>query len=156
MEGEQLAAPGGPGTPYYMSRDQVQGTKATPGFDVHALGVILYELVTGERPFRGGSVAEVVNQILETDAPPPSARAAQSSRRATTICARALSHDPLVRYPSALAWRRTSTTCATRLHAAPRCAAPPAPAPGAPCRHALAHERALARGHGRHGDPALP
>ena len=100
-----LTAPGEVlGTPYYMSREQVRGDKATPAFDVHALGVILFELVTGERPFGGESVAEVVTKILEHDPPAPSAHTEQRLPPGfDAICQRAMSPDPQARFPSARA-----------------------------------------------------
>ena len=100
-----LTAPGEVlGTPYYMSREQVRGKKGTPAFDVHALGVILFELVTGERPFCGESVAEVVTKILEQDPPRPSEHSEQPLPAGfDAICQRAMSPDPQARFPSARA-----------------------------------------------------
>jgi len=61
------------GTPGYMSPEQVRGTKGVdPRTDIWALGVILFELVTGARPFAGETVGEVLAQILSD--PPPSVR----------------------------------------------------------------------------------
>src|SRR5207302_5338851 len=61
------------GTPAYMSPEQARGdSKAVgPEADVFALGVILYELLTGRRPFTG-TAAEVIGQILHVEPPPPS------------------------------------------------------------------------------------
>lgn len=52
------------GTPYYMAPEQVRGRKPTPLVDVYGFGVLLYELVTGTRPFTGDTVDEIFDQIL--------------------------------------------------------------------------------------------
>ncbi len=66
------------GTPDYMSPEQVDPGwgEATPASDVHALGVILYELVTGTRPFEAGSAGrdETIRRIREDTPPRPSRR----------------------------------------------------------------------------------
>ncbi|MFN0119843.1 MAG: protein kinase domain-containing protein [Blastocatellia bacterium] len=57
------------GTAGYMAPEQVRGENADPRADIFAFGVILHEMVTGERPFRGGTAVETLNAILNT--PPP-------------------------------------------------------------------------------------
>ncbi len=52
------------GTPYYMAPEQVRGDKPTPLVDIYAFGVLLFELVTGIRPFEGQTVNEIFDQIL--------------------------------------------------------------------------------------------
>jgi len=49
--------PGGIGTPAYMAPEQILNKKVTPQTDIYALGVMLYEMVTGSKPFTGASVA---------------------------------------------------------------------------------------------------
>ncbi|MCA8926089.1 MAG: serine/threonine protein kinase, partial [Planctomycetes bacterium] len=100
-----LTAPGEVlGTPYYMAPEQVRGEKGTPQFDVHALGVMLFELVTGERPYPGESIAEVVGLILEGQPPRPSERATQALPPGfDAVCQRAMASDPAQRFASARA-----------------------------------------------------
>src|SRR5262249_37425187 len=57
------------GTVNYMSPEQVRGKEAEERSDIFALGVVLYELLRGERPFSGGSAVEVMNSIVTADPP---------------------------------------------------------------------------------------
>jgi serine/threonine protein kinase len=52
------------GTPYYMSPEQVRGEKPAPQVDIYAFGVLLFELVTGVRPFEGQTVNEIFDRVL--------------------------------------------------------------------------------------------
>lgn len=55
------------GTIFYLSPEQVSGGQITPASDVHALGIIFYEMLTGVRPFSGETTIEVMKQILEIE-----------------------------------------------------------------------------------------
>lgn len=67
------------GTAPYMAPEQVRGETATAAVDIYAFGILLYELMTGKRPFEGGTYEEIFGQVLftqpnldplrETDAP---------------------------------------------------------------------------------------
>ena len=60
------------GSPHYISPEQASGHTATPRSDVYSLGVVLFELLTGSRPFEGNSVAAVATAQVEQDPPKPS------------------------------------------------------------------------------------
>ncbi|GFG55089.1 serine/threonine protein kinase [Mycolicibacterium agri] len=61
------------GTAAYLSPEQVSTGDASPGSDVYAVGVLTYELLTGDTPFKGDSSLAVAYQRMDHDVPPPSA-----------------------------------------------------------------------------------
>jgi Protein kinase domain len=89
------------GTPAYMSPEQVVGAidLMGPGCDIYALGVILYQLLTGRLPFEG-SVVEVLARSVAHEPDPPSKLRADVDRRLDAICLKALSKRVADRYGS--------------------------------------------------------
>lgn len=91
------------GTPAYMAPEQAVGAKTVgPPADIHALGVILYQLITGRPPFVGSAAVEVLRQVREEEAGPPSWHARRIPRDLDTICLKCLQKEPRRRYATAL------------------------------------------------------
>jgi len=90
------------GTPAYMSPEQAQGEghRGDRRMDVYSLGVILFEMLTGERPFRG-NVRMLLQQVIEDEPPSPRKLDARVPRDLETICLKCLAKDPSRRYPTA-------------------------------------------------------
>ncbi len=84
-------------SPEYMLRSQVDWRS-----DIYAMGVLAYELITGEPPFKGDSAYASISMRLQTDASPPSRFRAECPESLDRIVLRALRRDPEERYQSAV------------------------------------------------------
>ncbi len=88
------------GTPAYMAPEQVEGQSAEvgPATDVYALGVILYEVLTRQTPFRGANGVDIVRRILSDEPPEPRRLRPEVPPDLQTICLQCLRKEPARRY----------------------------------------------------------
>ena len=89
------------GTPAYMSPEQVQGHAVDRRTDIFSAGVILYQFLTGQKPFQGGGAYTLARKIIHDEPATPSSLAASVSPEYDRVIARALAKNPDERYQSA-------------------------------------------------------
>jgi serine/threonine protein kinase len=87
------------GTPFYLSPEQASGQPITPASDLYSLGVMLHEMLTGERPYRGESLDLLLSQHLSAPVPRLPAQHADLQ----PVLDKLMAKQPQQRYPSARA-----------------------------------------------------
>ena len=151
------------GTPSYMSPEQFRGEVVDARTDVYSAGVVLYQLLTGERPFEGGLTA-IMHKVLTTEPPVPSQLSGTAPPSLDAVVKQAMAKRPDDRYASAAAFAEAlraalaappparpppppsddseatmvGATLVRPAPARPVRPAPPPPAPAAPARAAAA------------------
>ncbi len=141
------------GSPHYLAPEQLQGGTVDARTDIHALGVVFYELLTGRKAFAGDTLEQITNAVLNNHpAPAHELRSRACRRRCRPSPRKAMARDPAERYASAAEmatelrrWvappqRRRAGGCGTPRHAARRRQRPPASS-RPPAAHAAAGRR---------------
>ncbi len=122
VEGSVLSGEPLLGTVAYMAPEQVRGERVNASADVYALGVVMYEMVTGRCPFEGDSAVSVALKHLNERPPRPSKFAPQVDPNLEAVILRCLKKAPGERFPTAEAvkaglfqgWRKPSSALTRR------------------------------------------
>jgi len=88
------------GSPSYMSPEQVQSMELTHRSDLYSLGAVMYELLTGSRPFRAGNLAKLLHQIVYATPPPMLSIRPDLPAELENVVATVMHKEPEKRYPN--------------------------------------------------------
>jgi serine/threonine protein kinase len=94
----QAAQTSAMGSPFYMAPEQIQGADPTFHSDMYSMGVVLYELLTGRRPFVTDKLETLIEKILNDEAVPPSKLRSGLPQEVDAVVLRAMKKDPSQRY----------------------------------------------------------
>ncbi|HEU4623150.1 MAG TPA: serine/threonine-protein kinase [Steroidobacteraceae bacterium] len=103
------------GSPSYMSPEQVQSFELTNSSDLYSLGAVMYELLTGCRPFRAGNLQKLLHQIVYATPPPIHTLRKEIPEDLENVVAMALQKDPSKRYKTGLDFAAELTRCHQKL-----------------------------------------
>jgi serine/threonine protein kinase/dienelactone hydrolase len=107
------------GTPSYMSPEQAEGRPVDCRSDIFSFGSVLYEMLTGRRPFQGDSQVSVRKAVLSVTPPPPRATRPEIPPAVELIVFRCLQKEPAARYPSGTELLRDLEQARKRAEAGP-------------------------------------
>ncbi len=100
------------GSPSYMSPEQIQSAEIVPSSDLYSLGAVMYELLTGFRPFRATTLSRLLNQIVYATPPPIHRLRAEIPEELEEAVAVVLQKDPARRFRDG----GEMAACLTRVH----------------------------------------
>ncbi len=89
------------GTPHYISPEQLEGKPADKRSDIFSLGVVIYELLTGQKPFQGENISSLMYRIVNQEPVPPSSVDDKSPVIFDRVVSRAMAKNPEDRYQDA-------------------------------------------------------
>jgi WD40 repeat protein/serine/threonine protein kinase len=98
LKGDNETADQIAGTPHYMAPEQITGEEVSPQTDIYAFGIMLYELLTGSRPYEG-TLSELILGHLQDPLPSLTAKKADLSPQLDAVVQRASAKAPAERYP---------------------------------------------------------
>ena len=107
------------GTPRFMSPEQIGGAVVDQRSDVFSLGVVLYEMLTGQMLFAAADSAQIAHNVTNVEHEPPSRRNKEVTSLLDFVVARALKKDPSVRYQDAYELAADLRTCLAELRGRP-------------------------------------
>ncbi len=113
------------GTPMYMSPEQVLGRKVDGRSDLYSLGVILYELTTGQNPFRSEGLAAVFNAIIEHNPPAPNLTGSPEAQRLAELITKSISKAPEDRFQTGEEMAQAFKACLQRRRSDAQAGGPP-------------------------------
>jgi serine/threonine-protein kinase len=113
------------GTPSYMSPEQIAGQRAGPSSDIFAVGIILYQFLTAQKPFHGQGLFALQQNILYEQPVLPSMLSPSLDPAFDRVVLRALAKRPADRYPDARAFRDDLLRALNGEHIAPNATMPP-------------------------------
>jgi serine/threonine protein kinase len=99
------------GTPRFMSPEQIRGASVDQRSDIFSLGVVLYEMLTGQMLFAGADSPQIAHNVANLEHEPPSRRNREVTSLLDFVLARALKKDPEVRYQDAYELATDLRTC---------------------------------------------
>lgn len=99
------------GSPKYMSPEQAMGSGVDQRSDIFSLGVVLYEMLTGNPPFAGKDVTQLLYNVSTVMPPPPSTINRAVPEMVDLVIAKALAKDPADRYPTAAEMQADLLAC---------------------------------------------
>jgi serine/threonine-protein kinase len=89
------------GSPSYMSPEQIAGDSVTGRSDLYSLAVVAYEMLTGQPPFQGRTITQIIYRVMHEAPPPPRQWNAALPARYDDVFARALAKSPAARFSTA-------------------------------------------------------
>ncbi len=118
------------GTPSFMAPELFTGAPSDARTDIFSLGVMLYWMLTGQKPFDGATLTEVAYKVVHSTPVPPQELNARLPAEFNAVISRCLAKNPAERYASARELATALEALKSRLPAAPAPAPPKAPVPG--------------------------
>ena len=112
------------GTPAYMSPEQLTGDGVDTRSDLFSAGVVLYQMLTGEKPFAGNRVATIIHKILESDPPSPSNLGKHVPSAFDSVINKAIAKSPDDRFQTGAEFAAAIRTAAEATDAATDAPAP--------------------------------